>query len=49
MRKAAAKIPPERLWVNPDCGLKTRQWNEVIPAVTNMVAAARELRRAETS
>jgi len=44
MRKAAGRIPAERLWVNPDCGLKTRQWNEVIPALTNMVAAARVLR-----
>jgi 5-methyltetrahydropteroyltriglutamate--homocysteine methyltransferase len=44
MRKAATRIPAERLWVNPDCGLKTRQWNEVIPALTNMVSAARTLR-----
>jgi len=44
MRKAAERIPARRLWVNPDCGLKTRQWNEVIPALTNMVAAARKLR-----
>jgi 5-methyltetrahydropteroyltriglutamate--homocysteine methyltransferase len=44
MQKAAERIPAERLWVNPDCGLKTRQWNEVIPALTNMVAAARTLR-----
>ncbi|QBK06551.1 5-methyltetrahydropteroyltriglutamate--homocysteine S-methyltransferase [Hylemonella gracilis] len=44
MRKAAQRIPPERLWVNPDCGLKTRQWAEVIPALTHMVAAARTLR-----
>jgi len=44
MRKAAVRIPPERLWVNPDCGLKTRRWDEVIPALTHMVAAARELR-----
>ncbi len=44
MRKAAERIPPERLWVNPDCGLKTRQWPEVIPALTNMVAAAKTLR-----
>jgi 5-methyltetrahydropteroyltriglutamate--homocysteine methyltransferase len=44
MRKAAARIPAERLWVNPDCGLKTRQWAEVIPALTNMVAAAKALR-----
>ncbi|THF58637.1 5-methyltetrahydropteroyltriglutamate--homocysteine S-methyltransferase [Pseudothauera rhizosphaerae] len=44
MRKAAERIPAQRLWVNPDCGLKTRQWSEVIPALTNMVAAARTLR-----
>ncbi len=46
MKKAAERIPAERLWVNPDCGLKTRQWNEVIPALTNMVAAANALRTA---
>ncbi|QJR11987.1 5-methyltetrahydropteroyltriglutamate--homocysteine methyltransferase [Usitatibacter rugosus] len=46
MRKAAERIPAERLWVNPDCGLKTRQWEEVIPALANMVAAARTLRKA---
>jgi 5-methyltetrahydropteroyltriglutamate--homocysteine methyltransferase len=44
MKKAAAKVPAERLWVNPDCGLKTRQWSEVTPALTNMVAAAKTLR-----
>jgi 5-methyltetrahydropteroyltriglutamate--homocysteine methyltransferase len=44
MKKAAERVPAERLWVNPDCGLKTRQWNEVIPALTNMVAAAKTLR-----
>jgi 5-methyltetrahydropteroyltriglutamate--homocysteine methyltransferase len=44
MQKAAERIPVERLWVNPDCGLKTRQWEEVTPALTNMVAAARALR-----
>jgi 5-methyltetrahydropteroyltriglutamate--homocysteine methyltransferase len=46
MKKAAERIPAERLWVNPDCGLKTRQWGEVLPALANMVAAARELRQA---
>jgi 5-methyltetrahydropteroyltriglutamate--homocysteine methyltransferase len=46
MRKAAERIPAERLWVNPDCGLKTRQWAEVTPALTNMVAAAKALRAA---
>ena len=44
MKKAAERVPAERLWVNPDCGLKTRQWDEVIPALTNMVAAAKTLR-----
>lgn len=46
MRKAAERIPAERLWVNPDCGLKTRRWPEVIPALSNMVAAAKALREA---
>ncbi|WP_444676741.1 5-methyltetrahydropteroyltriglutamate--homocysteine S-methyltransferase [Halomonas sp. E19] len=45
MEKAAERIPVERLWVNPDCGLKTRGWAEVEPALANMVQAARELRR----
>ncbi len=44
MQKAAERIPAERLWVNPDCGLKTRQWEEVLPALQHMVAAARRLR-----
>jgi len=44
MKKAAERVPAERLWVNPDCGLKTRQWVEVLPALTNMVAAAKTLR-----
>ena len=44
MEKAAERIPKQRLWVNPDCGLKTRQWAEVLPALTNMVAAAKTLR-----
>jgi len=46
MQKAAERIPAERLWVNPDCGLKTRTWEEVIPSLTNLVAAAKELRAA---
>jgi 5-methyltetrahydropteroyltriglutamate--homocysteine methyltransferase len=44
IKKAAERIPVGRLWVNPDCGLKTRQWGEVIPALSNMVAAAIALR-----
>ena len=45
MRKAVQRIPAERLWVNPDCGLKTRGWPETEAALVNMVAAARQLRR----
>lgn len=45
MDKAAEKVPAERLWVNPDCGLKTRGWAEVEPALANMVEAARVLRK----
>jgi 5-methyltetrahydropteroyltriglutamate--homocysteine methyltransferase len=37
-------IPAERLWVNPDCGLKTRGWPETEAALTNMVRAAKALR-----
>ena len=44
--RAAAVIPIERLWVNPDCGLKTRGWTEVEAALANMVAAARRKREA---
>ncbi|MDX1251496.1 MAG: 5-methyltetrahydropteroyltriglutamate--homocysteine S-methyltransferase [Gammaproteobacteria bacterium] len=44
LEKAATVIPAERLWVNPDCGLKTRQWPEVEAALRNMVEAAKELR-----
>jgi 5-methyltetrahydropteroyltriglutamate--homocysteine methyltransferase len=42
--KAVKRIPAERLWVNPDCGLKTRAWPETEAALVNMVAAARQLR-----
>ena len=41
---AATAVADAQLWVNPDCGLKTRKWEEVRPALVNMVAAARELR-----
>jgi 5-methyltetrahydropteroyltriglutamate--homocysteine methyltransferase len=44
LRRAALRIPRERLWLNPDCGCKTRGWAEVRPAVENLVAAARVLR-----
>ena len=46
LEKASERIPAERLWVNPDCGLKTRAWPETEAALVNMVAAARQLRAA---
>jgi 5-methyltetrahydropteroyltriglutamate--homocysteine methyltransferase len=44
LEKAATVVPPDQLWVNPDCGLKTRRWEEVVPALTHMVEAAKRLR-----
>jgi len=44
MRLAERHLAPGQLWVNPDCGLKTRGWAEVRPAIAAMVAAARTLR-----
>ncbi|HEX6006471.1 MAG TPA: 5-methyltetrahydropteroyltriglutamate--homocysteine S-methyltransferase, partial [Burkholderiales bacterium] len=44
LEQAAAVIPVERLWANPDCGLKTRGWKETEAALRNMVAAARNVR-----
>jgi 5-methyltetrahydropteroyltriglutamate--homocysteine methyltransferase len=41
---AMATVPVERLWVNPDCGLKTRKWGEVRPALSNLVEAAARVR-----
>ncbi|MEF3194303.1 MAG: 5-methyltetrahydropteroyltriglutamate--homocysteine S-methyltransferase, partial [Halothiobacillaceae bacterium] len=45
LSKAAEVIPPENLWVNPDCGLKTRGWPETEAGLANMVSAAQRLRR----
>lgn len=45
MKKAATRLPAERLWVNPDCGLKTRGWSETQAALATMVDAARTLRQ----
>ena len=44
MEKAKAVIPADQLWVNPDCGLKTRHWDETKKALVEMVATAKELR-----
>lgn len=46
LEKAKAVIPMDQLWVNPDCGLKTRHWEETKKALIEMVAAAKELRLA---
>ncbi len=45
LRASAQVLPAERLWVNPDCGLKTRSWDEVRPAILNMVECASTARR----
>jgi 5-methyltetrahydropteroyltriglutamate--homocysteine methyltransferase len=44
VRRALEVLEPAQVWVNPDCGLKTRGWEEVEPALRNMVAAARVVR-----
>ncbi|MDI5896669.1 5-methyltetrahydropteroyltriglutamate--homocysteine S-methyltransferase [Flavobacterium yafengii] len=44
LEKASAVIPVDQLWVNPDCGLKTRHWDETKKALIEMVAAAQEMR-----
>jgi len=44
LEKASAVVPVDQLWVNPDCGLKTRHWEETKKALTEMVAAAKEMR-----
>ncbi|MEO8137280.1 MAG: hypothetical protein ABI831_25275, partial [Betaproteobacteria bacterium] len=44
LRKALEVLEPGQLWINPDCGLKTRNWAEVEPALKAMVAAAHRVR-----
>jgi 5-methyltetrahydropteroyltriglutamate--homocysteine methyltransferase len=46
LRLARQRLTDRQIWINPDCGLKTRGWAEVRPALVNMVAAARQLRQA---
>lgn len=45
IRQLMAVLPPDKLWINPDCGLKTRKWDEVRPSLANMVKAAQNIRR----
>jgi 5-methyltetrahydropteroyltriglutamate--homocysteine methyltransferase len=49
IEEAARRIEPDRLWVTPDCGLKTRSWDEVRPALVNMVRAAALMRESLAS
>ena len=44
VKRALRVIPKEKFWVNPDCGLKTRRWEEVIPALRNLIKLALKLR-----
>jgi 5-methyltetrahydropteroyltriglutamate--homocysteine methyltransferase len=44
LRHAVDAVGPDRLWVNPDCGLKTRSYDEVLPALEHLVTAARRVR-----
>ena len=46
LQEAAAVLEASHLWVNPDCGLKTRRYEETVPALEHMVEAARALRGA---
>ncbi|KAB8037059.1 5-methyltetrahydropteroyltriglutamate--homocysteine S-methyltransferase [Silvanigrella paludirubra] len=48
LKKALNFISKDKLWINPDCGLKTRNWPEVEYALKNMVLAAKELRKNAT-
>ncbi len=45
LEKASTVLDPAQIWVNPDCGLKTRGWSEVKPALINMVDAAKTMRK----
>lgn len=47
IEKAVERLPKERIWVNPDCGLKTRNWEETRAALASRMAATTELRNAQ--
>ena len=47
--RALRILKKEQIWINPDCGLKTRNWKEVIPSLRNLVQAARILRKRYTT
>ena len=49
LREATAVLDPSLLWVNPDCGLKTRRYEETVPSLQHLVEAAHELREGAAS
>ncbi|MFG1879352.1 5-methyltetrahydropteroyltriglutamate--homocysteine S-methyltransferase [Sphaerisporangium sp. NPDC049003] len=49
LRKGLSAIPADRLWANPDCGLKTRAWPETRDSLENLVTAAKQIRTEITS
>jgi 5-methyltetrahydropteroyltriglutamate--homocysteine methyltransferase len=49
LERAEAQVGRERLWVNPDCGLKTRRWDEALPALEHMMEAVRQARSASST
>ena len=49
LKRASKVLPKTNIWVNPDCGLKTRGWKETIPALKNMVGAAKAMREAQVA
>ncbi|KAJ3194852.1 hypothetical protein HK101_001743 [Irineochytrium annulatum] len=48
-QKMLTCLSPERVWINPDCGLKTRGWEETTKVLTNMVSVSKQLRAASTA
>jgi 5-methyltetrahydropteroyltriglutamate--homocysteine methyltransferase len=49
LRSARQQLSADQIWANPDCGLKTRTWQEVEPALRNMVSAAKQMRETEAA
>lgn len=47
VERALKVLPKENFWINPDCGLKTRKWEEVIPSIRNLVKLAKKLRKSK--
>lgn len=45
VKRVLEVLPKEQIWINPDCGLKTRGWTEIVPSLTNLIKVAKELRK----